>query len=126
MYKYNSFASDVLSRVEFDFGNYSEIAGRTAEICLRLDDKFSVELRSKEVRSQRSYVLALTLKSAVEYCRRENIDAATDTCTELFFNDVYDFIMDLTFALTEYDPEWRRDQDETKINKLFYRVLFAG
>jgi hypothetical protein len=123
MYKYNRFASAVLSRVEFDFGNYSEIAGRAAEICLRLDEDFTEKLRREEVRSQRSYVLALTLKSAVEYCRRENIDAATDTCTELFFNDVYDFIMDLTFALTEYDPEWRRDQDETKINKLFYLRL---
>ena len=95
MYEYNSFASAVLNRIEFEFGKYRYIAGRTAEICLRLDEDFNEKLRREEVSSQRSYVLALTLKAATEYCLRENIDAATDTCTELFFNDVYNFVMDL-------------------------------
>ena len=119
MYEYNGLASAVLDRVEFEFGKYKDIAGRTAEICLRLNEDFDEKLRREEVSSQRSYVLAHTLKAATEYCEKENIDVEADACSELFFNDVYDFLMELTFATTEYDPDWRQNQDEAKVKKLF-------
>ena len=118
MSEYSGFAISVLSRAEYNFGEYRAVAARSAQLCLMLSDECDEKLRKVEVSSQRSYVLALALKAATEFCINKKIDADSETCTDIFFTDVYDFITDLTYALTDYDY-WMNNHDETELKKSF-------
>ena len=117
MYEYDRFASSVLHRVEYDFGKYRPVAGQTAQLCLRLGDECDDKLRKVEVTSQRSCIIALALKAATEFCVNKNIQADNETCSDIF-TDVYDFITDLTYALTDYDY-WVQNHDEAELEKSF-------
>lgn len=119
MYKYSLNAAELLDRIEFEYGEYKGIAARTADICLTLSEKFDYDLRVEEVYSERSYVIGLCLKSAVTYCIENKIDSSSETCSDIFFNEINEFITDLTYALTEFDPDAFRQVNESKIKKSF-------
>ena len=119
MSKHSWYATELLERVKFDFSDYKDIASRTADYCFELSEKYDHDLRFEEVYSERSYVIGLCLMSAATYCAKNKIDASSKACSDIFFDEIYEFINDLTYALTDFDPDSFRQPDRSKIEKAF-------
>ena len=88
----------IIEATNYDFGPYRKTAERVLGGLLHFKYSDNEKLRKNEAYTQRSYVIGLFLVAAANYCSKNNIKPNSEKCDDIFFEEMYDVIEDLTYA----------------------------